>query len=301
MKNLFEALINSNIFKNGLLRNIFIVSILLVTTLPLYDCFVFRPSFDKFLAETTNDEAVKIAKHFVAMFLPNKTELSKTNIWQYVLGDIENLKNNFRLTKIKIFSNSGEILFSSDPKEIGQLNNQRYFHEVVAKGKVITNGIKKETKSLEGQLMPVDVVETYVPLMNDGIFQGAFEIYYDITARKQQLDELLSHSSTLVFIIASGLLVLIIVILFIENKTISKRKLAEEGREKLITELQDAVAKIKILRGLLPICSSCKKVRDDQGYWKQIESYIRDHSEAEFTHSMCPECAKEIYPELFRE
>ena len=185
--------------------------------------------------------------------------------------------------------------------DVGTINNERYFHEIVAKGKVITKGIQKETKSLEGQLMSVDVVETYVPLMSDGIFQGAFEIYYDITARKQQLDKLLSRSSTVVFIIALGLLLSIIVILFIENKTISKRKQVEKEREKLIAELQDAATKIKTLSGLLPICSSCKKIRDDKGYWKQIESYIRDHSEAEFTHSMCPICAKKFYPEFFQE
>ena len=301
MGNLFEKIIKSNIFKNGLLRNILIVSIMLVTTLPLYDYFVIRPSFDKFLTESTNDEALKIAKHFVATFLPKKTELSINTIRYYVSGNIENFKSNFRLTKFKIFSNSGEILFSTDPKEIGDLNNQRYFHEIVAKGKVITKGIQKETKSLEGQVMLVDVVETYVPLMSDGIFLGAFEIYYDITTRKQQLDKLLSRSSALVFIIVLGLLLSIIVILFIENKTISKRKQAEKEREKLIAELQDAVTKIKTLRGLLPICSTCKKIRDDKGYWKQIESYIRDHSEAEFTHSMCPICAKKLYPELFQK
>jgi DNA repair exonuclease SbcCD ATPase subunit len=137
--------------------------------------------------------------------------------------------------------------------------------------------------------------------MSDDIFQGAFEIYYDITARKQQLDKLLSRSSAVVFIIALGLLLSIIVILFIENKTIYKRKQAEKERENLIAELQDAVTKIKTLSGLLPICSNCKKIRDDKGYWKQIESYIRDHSEAEFTHSMCPICAKKLYPELFQE
>jgi len=301
MKNLFEEIIKSNIFKNGLLRNILIVSIILVTTLPLYHYLVSRPSFEKFLTESTNDEALKIAKHFVSMFLPKNTGLSKNTIRYYESGSIDNLKSNFKLTKFKIFSNSGEIIFSSDPKEIGNINSQRYFHEIVAKGKVITKGIQKETKSLEGQLMSVDVVETYVPLMRDGIFQGAFEIYYDITARKQQLDKLLSRSSALVFFMALGLLLSIIAILFIENKTISKRKQVEKEREKLIAELQDAATKIKILSGLLPICSSCKKIRDDKGYWKQIESYIRDHSEAEFTHSMCPICAKKFYPEFFQE
>lgn len=291
----------SNIFKDGLLRNILIVSIILVIILPLYDYLIIRPSFDKFLTESTSDEAEKIASHFVDMFFPQKTVLSKNTIRYYVPDNIENFKSNFKLNKLKIFSNNGEIIFSSDPNEIGKINKQRYFREIVAKGKAITKGIQKETKSLEGQLMPVDVIETYVPLMSNGKFRGAFEIYYDITFRKQQLDKLLSRSSVIVFMIALGLLLSIIVILFVENKTISNRKQAEQEREKLIEELRDAAAKIKTLRGLLPICSTCKKIRDDKGYWKQIESYIREHSEAEFTHSMCPICAKKFYPELFEE
>ncbi|GAX61661.1 sensor protein with HAMP domain [Candidatus Scalindua japonica] len=55
---------------------------------------------------------------------------------------------------------------------------------------------------------------------------------------------------------------------------------------------------VKELSGLLPICASCKKIRDDKGYWNQIESYIKKHSKAEFSHSVCPECVKELYPEI---
>ena len=69
-------------------------------------------------------------------------------------------------------------------------------------------------------------------------------------------------------------------------------------RENIILELQDALAEVITLRGIIPICSSCKKVRDDKGYWNQLESYIRDHSEADFSHSICPECAKELYPDF---
>ncbi len=67
---------------------------------------------------------------------------------------------------------------------------------------------------------------------------------------------------------------------------------------KTVAELQDALANVNQLSGLLPICASCKKIRDDKGYWTQIESYIRDHSEAEFSHGICPECAKKIYGDL---
>jgi PAS domain S-box-containing protein len=81
-------------------------------------------------------------------------------------------------------------------------------------------------------------------------------------------------------------------------RDVTEHKRAEEEREKLIHELQDALGKIKTLSGLLPICASCKKIRDDKGYWNQIEAYIGDHSEAEFTHSICPECMKKLYPDF---
>ena len=68
-----------------------------------------------------------------------------------------------------------------------------------------------------------------------------------------------------------------------------------------ITELKAARDKVKVLNGLLPICSNCKKIRDDKGYWNRIEAYIHDHSEADFTHAICPICAKKLYPELYTE
>jgi PAS domain S-box-containing protein len=76
---------------------------------------------------------------------------------------------------------------------------------------------------------------------------------------------------------------------------ITERKQAEEERERLIQELTEAIAKIKTLSGMLPICASCKKIRNDSGYWQQIEGYIRDHSEAEFTHGICPDCMRKLY------
>ena len=79
---------------------------------------------------------------------------------------------------------------------------------------------------------------------------------------------------------------------------ISERKRSEEERERLVVELQEALTRIKTLRGLLPICSSCKKIRDDKSYWSQIETYIRHHTEVDFSHGLCPVCADELYPEL---
>jgi PAS domain S-box-containing protein len=76
-------------------------------------------------------------------------------------------------------------------------------------------------------------------------------------------------------------------------------KRAEEEREKLIEELQTALENIKTLSGLIPICANCKKIRDDQGYWHDVAIYVRDHSEADFTHGICPDCAKKLYPDFY--
>ena len=81
-------------------------------------------------------------------------------------------------------------------------------------------------------------------------------------------------------------------------RDISARKQAEEEREKLHAKLQEAFDNIKTLKGLLPICANCKNIRDDKGYWNQIEAYIRDRSDAEFSHSICPDCAEKLYPDL---
>ncbi|SRR5712692_288621 len=78
---------------------------------------------------------------------------------------------------------------------------------------------------------------------------------------------------------------------------VSQYKRAEAGRETLILDLQEALNRIKTLKGLLPICAACKKIRDDKGYWNHIENYIRQHSEAEFTHGICPSCAQKLFPE----
>jgi len=81
------------------------------------------------------------------------------------------------------------------------------------------------------------------------------------------------------------------------HNNIKALKDAQEEREKIIVELQNALAEVKTLSGLLPICSHCKKIRDDRGYWDQIESYVMKYSDAKFSHGICPECAKKYYPD----
>ena len=86
--------------------------------------------------------------------------------------------------------------------------------------------------------------------------------------------------------------------IFQNRLTASNSELEKEHREKdrLIKDLQESMLEIKTLQGILPMCAKCKKIRDDEGYWEQVEKYVQDRSEAQFSHGICPECASELYP-----
>ncbi|MFC1883246.1 hypothetical protein ACFL2O_00610 [Thermodesulfobacteriota bacterium] len=77
-----------------------------------------------------------------------------------------------------------------------------------------------------------------------------------------------------------------------------ERKKAQIEKDNLIVELKEALSEVKTLSGLLPICASCKKIRDDKGYWNRIETYFKNHSEVKFSHGICPDCAKKLYGDL---
>lgn len=111
-----------------------------------------------------------------------------------------------------------------------------------------------------------------VPLTCDGEIIGAILMSIEVTALHHAKEELRRHEEQLEHMVAER-----------------------------TSELRAALAKVKILSGLIPICASCKKIRDDKGYWNQIEAYLKDHSELVLSHSVCPECARQLYPEFHAE
>jgi hypothetical protein len=82
------------------------------------------------------------------------------------------------------------------------------------------------------------------------------------------------------------------------SRDITLRKQLEEQRDHYVKELQEALEHVQTLSGLLPICAKCKKIRDDRGYWQQVEGYIMEHSSARFTHGLCPDCMTRTYPDF---
>lgn len=117
--------------------------------------------------------------------------------------------------------------------------------------------------------------------------QTTMEVQADLQGEKRTYDvkcsRLLTSGST------SGRLIVF--------RDITRRINMQNEREKLISELQDALAQVKTLKGMLPICARCKKIRNDSGYWQNVEHYVQEHSDAVFSHAICPDCLSEMYPE----
>ena len=227
-------------FRFTLLRGILIVSVLAVIILPVYIFFFMNPAFTNLLIENAENEAVRVARHSAVTLLRAEAGgLKKEAIPDDFQSDIKTLQQDFDLVKVKVFSPVGEIIYSTDPREIGHVNKERYFHGIVAKGNNYTKVVKKQTQTLEGLKLSADVVETYVPIMSGSKFIGAFEIYFDITERKKKIDDLISHSHNIIFIIAAGLLAAVVISSLKAGKTVAERDRAKEQLIKQSAELKE--------------------------------------------------------------
>ncbi|MBU0465542.1 MAG: PAS domain-containing protein [Proteobacteria bacterium] len=225
------------IFKIKLLRNVLIIFLSIATALSIYNVFFIYPSLTELVIDNTKNDAVRVAKHLATAFMPETSEQRPSSFNADMQDEIKKIVNTFGLNKLKVFSSTGEIIFSSEPDEIGKFNKAKYFHEILSQGKVYATVRKKDTNSMEGEKLTADVVETYVPQMSGNTFLGAFEIYYDITDRKEKFDKLLSLSSMVLSIVVFGLLAAIGLVWLKENKTMTARLQVEkallESEEKL--------------------------------------------------------------------
>jgi len=149
-------------------------------------------------------------------------------------------------------------------------------------------------------------ISFYLTLFIIGLLTSAAMTFYEFF-KQYLIPDISIWNSHIITIVFSTILALIVsfFVLKRENKIKStinqKNQELEKAKRDLvenINRLEEASRNIKILSGLIPICSSCKKIRDDAGYWHQIEKYIKEHSDAVFSHGLCPSCAKELYPEM---
>jgi signal transduction histidine kinase len=180
----------------------------IVAILSLVQFFVLYPRFIQRVVEDSRDEAVRSGKHISRMLVGNRP-LDRGTFSSGMVDQIMQIKEDFQLWKMNVFSRDGEVIFSTDPENVGRVNDNDYFFEIVSQGTVFSKTVWQKEVTLEGETVPLDVVETYVPLMDGSEFTGACEIYYDITERKKGIDRLIKKASVVTLGIGGALLALI--------------------------------------------------------------------------------------------
>ncbi len=231
----------SSIAKTRYLRNLLAASILVTILFPIANHLVVHPQYSKFLLQNTEEEAVRTARHLTLQLIPKSTGLTRDSIPESMITSADDIKLSLGLMKFKIFSKTGETLFSTDSKDIGVVNKNDYFFDIVSQGNAYTKLIHKDTETMEQEVSSQDVVETYVPVLLDNTFIGAFEIYFDITDRLEVLDRLQFLSALILVAVASTLS--LVVVWAIRGAAIAMQRTdtAKEELRKLNRQLEDRV------------------------------------------------------------
>ena len=186
----------------------------------MLNLYVIFHSLTNLLTDNAQVEAIRLGNHLSGMLIRNDEELTHARVSEVMSLHGHSLLHDFQLTKLKVFSPTGEILYSTSKEDIGTFNKESYFHAIVARGNSYTSVVKKDAPSLEGQTVKADVVETYVPIMQGDRFLGAFEIYYDISTRNQALHDFIVRSSMVILMVMTAFLVTIVfLIVRSEGKT----------------------------------------------------------------------------------
>jgi diguanylate cyclase (GGDEF)-like protein len=222
-----------------LLRLVISTSFLAVIILSCLSLFVLSPAYKRLIIKNTELEAIKIARHLQEMLLveQNRSRISPGPGFEQ---QVDRAVKDFGLMKLKLFAADGETIFSTGAKEIGTFNRHDYFHLQVSRGEVYTKIVRKDEKSLEGQAVTADVVETYVPIMAEARFLGAFEIYLEITDNLKALQSLLYRSNGLMLLVAAGLLLALLVI---SRKAMLNFRSHEQAQRKIIEQSEELQTK----------------------------------------------------------
>ena len=186
----------TSIYQLKFLRNILIAFLAIAILLPSYERLRAFPPFRDLVTHAAEDQANRIALHLMSYDFFKESPLdSAESIPGLWIEEVFMVLEHLRLEKVKIFSKSGEVIFSTDSKDIGKINNNDYFHSVIASGKIFTKVVDKNSTSMEGVVLHKSVVETYIPIMRNGVFVGSVEIYYDIGSQRAAMDALLGKLS----------------------------------------------------------------------------------------------------------
>jgi hypothetical protein len=187
---------NSDLLRHGFLRNVLLAILAVALALPAYSILVSYPAFNRQLISITEEQAVRLGRHLQRDLLGSDEQLDLGRLASSAFeNEVHSRLADGLLVKLRVFDSTGRILYSTEPTEVGRVNDNDYFHSRVAVGEVLSNVVQKGGRAMDGTPMTLDLVETYFPIMLAGEFAGAFELYSDITGPKRRQDQLLWNSS----------------------------------------------------------------------------------------------------------
>ena len=286
-----------------LLRNTLLVAVLGAAALSSYDLLGVYPSFEKLLIQSVEKEAERTATHLLHTA---RIDLRSSQAFSNQRPAWEKLRQasiDFGLWKTRAFAPSGEIIFSTKTEEIGDNNTNDYFFNQVAKGMLFSKVERKQGTSMEGEVLPVDVVEVYVPVMRESEFLGALDIYYNVSDEWQLLHALLLKSGSILLILIGGIIMIMLVMVIRtaqQSLQLSETRGALSTQERLFRDVIDAAQdgimvtdpeqKIRIanpaftemtgyaqdeILGQTP--DILKSGHHDDGFYKQMWQSLSDH------------------------
>lgn len=212
---------------NSVIYTILLSIIIVAIGMSIFHLRYIYPSFVNQIVENTENQAVRVGRHLTREVLEHYSE-EQFLVSQELKMLIDNSSEDYNLWKIKIFSYSGETIYSTSKEDIGSINKKSYFHDIVAEGNTYTQVIEKNSKSLEGQIVTSDVVEAYIPIMSEGRFIGAFELYYNITTQKESLDNLIDYYNYILYTLTSIIIIVSLFLISIFHKNMKERQKYEE-------------------------------------------------------------------------
>lgn len=228
--------------RNPFLRSILLISLALVLVLPLYDVFYIFPAYQKLLMGETESDAVRFVDYLVRTLELQDKALTQKTLPQGIHEEVARLRGDASLLKLRIFSPRGQVIFSTEAGEVGTHNDNSYFHQRVARGKVYSKVVRKNHATAEGISTRRDVVETYVPVMIASGFGGAMEVYYDITDRVRGISQLNRNSRGMLILLCGGMLLLLLLALQRAGQYLAARQRAEQDLRRSNEQLEQRVA-----------------------------------------------------------
>ncbi len=225
-----------------LLRNLLLLSLAITIFLPAHEYFVLHPAYKNLLIAETESEAVRYASYMVRTLGLENQFLTRDRLPGGMEQKLQPVSRDKQLLKLRVFSAQGEIIFSTDAGEIGRLNENDYFREIVARGNVYSKVVAKDRKTAEGATAKIDIVETYVPFMAEEAFGGAIEVYYDITGKMNDIGALSLHSIVSTTLLALAFLLAILIALYRAYVSFQERAKAEKALQVANEVLEERVA-----------------------------------------------------------